>query len=1181
MTKILIQRKFLFIWIKIQKRSIIASKISRATKVYLMIKDYNYLFKSRRFLPLFITQFCSAFNDNVLKNSLIILVTYKLSKTLSVPSGLLILLANGLFILPYILFAGIAGQLADKYENTIIVKLVKFIEIIIAAFAIYGFLNENIILLLTLIFFMGTHSAFFGPIKYSILPEHLKRDELISANGYIEAATFLSILTGTLIGGLYIGASYFVIMIMLVTSIIGFISSLYIPKSKNFNKDLIINKNIFKEILSVIKYAQSRRNVFLCILGISWFWFLGATLLSQVPLLARDVLYADYGVSNLFLAVFSLGVIVGSFLCNKIISNEITSKYLFISAIGISVFGIDLYFACKNYVISCEISSLKNIFTFLSNLKSWRILLDLFCMSAITGIYAVPLYAVMQYYSPASHRARIIAANNVYNSIFMIISFIFISTLLALNFTVQTIILLLSVANIIVAIFILSFTPEVRLIPDPIIKWFGTLLFNWLYKVEIKGIENYKKAGQKVVIVANHNSYLDSALLSIYLPEKPIFAIDSTVSKKWWVRIFLNYTKTHNVDNINAMGVKPLINAIKNGKKIAIFPEGRLSSTGSLMKIYEGPGMIADKADAVLLPIMINGTQYTHFSRLNNLPKRKIFTKIIINILPPIKILPPANIDIRGRRKYIAESLYDIMSEMVFKSSNYEQTIYQSLIDIAKIVGPNKSIYRDMDNTRLNFRKLFKENFIIANYILKSSENTDHIAILLPNYNVFPNVFFAIQALGKIALLINSELEVEDIIENLKNTRTNVIFSSRRYVEAALMNDIIQELEKHFKVVYLEDIVNNLNLSLLLKSSILSYFPQLTYDKLCYKKDPDDLAVLIFEKESFSKPRLAALTHKNILSNIAQVRARMDFKTDDIAFNALPLYNCFSFLSTLMMSLSGIETVLYHTPTHYRIIPEMIYMSDTTIVFSTDIFLNNYAKFAHPYDFSFIRYVFACGENLSNHTRKLWMEVYGIKIYEAYGFVEASCFISFNTPMHNKISTQGRLLPYIDYKIQNIESIKKGGKLFVRGPNTISGYVVPNCQIKKIKDVELGVGWFDTGCIAEIDSDNYMKIFGKLSRFININGENINLDLVENIGKQIDENCEIAAIFSHIKNGIIIFTTSKNINHQSFLNFIKSSTFSINLLPIDFKRLSNMPTLSSGNYDYEYLSKINLEATTT
>ncbi len=470
-----------------------------------MNNNYYYLFKIRRFLPLFITQACSSFNDNLLKNALVILVTFKITQNLPISTISIILLANALFILPFILCAGIAGQVADKYENTIIIKLIRVSEIIIVSFAIYGFANENIILLLFLIFCMGVHSAFFGPIKYSILPNHLKRNELISGNGYIEGATFLSILVGTLIGGLYIKAEYFVIFIMLLFSFIGLIASFYIPKSTNFNNELKINKNIFKEIIVILKYAKSRRNVFLCILGISWFWFLGATLLSQMPLLVRDVLYADYGVSNLFLAIFSFGVIFGSFICNKIVANEITSKYLFISSMGISIFGIDLYFACKSYSNSCDISSLRDIITFLSNIKSWRILVDLFLMSSITGIYAVPLYAVMQYYSPPSHRSRIIAANNVYNSIFMISSFIFISSLFAFNITVPTIILFLSIINIAVAVFILSFTPKVRLIPDPIIKWFANLIFDWLYKVELRGIENYKEAGDRVVIIANHN----------------------------------------------------------------------------------------------------------------------------------------------------------------------------------------------------------------------------------------------------------------------------------------------------------------------------------------------------------------------------------------------------------------------------------------------------------------------------------------------------------------------------------------------------------------------------------------------------------------------------------------------------------------------------------------------------
>jgi acyl-[acyl-carrier-protein]-phospholipid O-acyltransferase/long-chain-fatty-acid--[acyl-carrier-protein] ligase len=1132
-----------------------------------MSNNDNYLFKSKRFLPIFITQFFSCFNDNLLKNSLIILVTYKLSEQLILPAIFIVLLANALFIIPYILFAGIAGQIADKYENTIIIKIVKFIEIIISIAAVYGFYTENVLLLLILIFFMGVHSAFFGPIKYSILPNHLKRDELIPANGYIEGSTFFSILVGTLIGGLYVGASNIVISILVFSSIIGFISSFYIPKTTNFNSNLVINKNIVKEIFVIMKYANSRRNLLLCILGISWFWFLGSALLSQVPLLAKEVLYADYGVSNLFLAVFSIGVAVGSFLCKKIVSNEVTVKYLFISSIGVSFFGIDLYFACKTCYNVCDINSLQNIFTFLSDIKSWRILLDLFCMSSITGVYVVPLYAVMQYYSPATHRSRIIATNNLYNSIFMIGSFILISTMFKLGFTVHTVILMLSIANIGVSIFILSFSPEIRLIPDPVMKWAATSLFNWLYKVEVKGIENYKKAGDKVVIIANHTSYLDSALLSLYLPEKPIFAIDRHVASKWWVKIFLNYNKTHKVDNINAMGIKSLINMVKRGKKVAIFPEGRISSTGSLMKVYDGPGMIADKADAMILPIMINGVQYTHFSKLNTLSKRKIFTKIVINILPAIKLEAPDSLDIRSRRKYMSESLYQIMSDMFFKSTNYDQTIYQSLIDIAKIVGFNKVLFKDIDNTQLTFRKLFKENFLLSSYILKFS-NKNLVGLLLPNYNIYPSMFFALQAIGKVPLLINSELDSKEIINECKTASLDIIFSSKRYIESMKKEGFIKDLENNFSIIYLEDIANEINLGMRIKALILSYFPQTTYNKLCVNQESNNIGIVMFNSENYDNPKLVEFTHKNILSNIAQVKARIDFKIHDVSFNTIPLYNISSLSSTLMMTLSGIQTFLYHTATHYRIVPEMIYMYDATILFSTNSLLVNYAKSAHPYDFSSVRYVFSSGEKLSTYTKKLWMEIYGIKIYENCALTEASSFIAFNTPMYNKKSTQGRLLPKINFKIQKISDIQSGGKLSLNGPNIVLGYSSENSNVN-LEDM-----WFDTNYIANVDSEHYLTILGNLNRYKLINKEYINLDLIEDIAKEIDELSESVALFIDKTESIILFTTSNIIDVNSYKEFLKRNNYSTNYLPESFKTLTNIPITDSGNYNRKKLLSI-------
>lgn len=391
-------------------------------------------------------------------------------------------------------------------------------------------------------------------------------------------------------------------------------------------------------------------------------------------------------------------------------------------------------------------------------------------------------------------------------------------------------------------------------------------------------------------------------MLSLYLPEKPIFAIDRHVASKWWVKIFLNYNKTHKVDNINAMGIKSLINMVKRGKKVAIFPEGRISSTGSLMKVYDGPGMIADKADAMILPIMINGVQYTHFSKLNTLSKRKIFTKIVINILPAIKLEAPDSLDIRSRRKYMSESLYQIMSDMFFKSTNYDQTIYQSLIDIAKIVGFNKVLFKDIDNTQLTFRKLFKENFLLSSYILKFS-NKNLVGLLLPNYNIYPSMFFALQAVGKVPLLINSELDSKEIINECKTANLDIIFSSKRYIESMKNEGFIKDLENNFSIIYLEDIANEINLGMRIKALILSYFPQTTYNKLCVNQESNNIGIVMFNAENYDNPKLVEFTHKNILSNIAQVKARIDFKIHDVSFNTIPLYNISSLSSTLMMTL--------------------------------------------------------------------------------------------------------------------------------------------------------------------------------------------------------------------------------------------------------------------------------------
>lgn len=413
-------------------------------------------FSSRRFLPLFVTQFLGAFNDNLLKNSLVMLITYKLASGENGDAQLLVTLAAGLFILPFFLFSATAGQLSDKFDRAKITRIIKFVEIIIMVAAAIGFYLENSWFLIFVLFMMGVHSTFFGPIKFALLPQHLRNDELLLGNAYIEAGTFLAILFGTILGGILILAPQGATLVssaLLVVAVVGYISSRYIPASPAPDPLLIIKKNIWKETWHIVGFARENKRVFLCIIGISWFWLVGATYLSQFPTYAKDTLHSQPSVVTLFLTVFSLGIGIGSFLCNKLLKGEIKSTYVPIAMFGMTLFGIDLYFASVNGVaISGDI--LMGIEEFISSLSRLRILFDLLIIAICAGLYIVPLYAIMQHDSDPNHRARIIAANNVINALFMVTSAVLTLALLSAHFSIDQVFLLMAIANGLVGIYI-------------------------------------------------------------------------------------------------------------------------------------------------------------------------------------------------------------------------------------------------------------------------------------------------------------------------------------------------------------------------------------------------------------------------------------------------------------------------------------------------------------------------------------------------------------------------------------------------------------------------------------------------------------------------------------------------------------------------------------------------------
>lgn len=1143
-----------------------------------MESNQLYLFKERRFLPLFITQYAVCFNDNLIKNALVILVTYRLAEKLSLPLGQMILLANAVFITPYLLFSGISGQLADKFERSTIIKYVKGVEIFIAIFAMYGFHIESLIILYSSVCLLGIHSTFFGPVKYSILPDHLTKEELLSANGYIEAATFIGILLGTLLGGLYTTWESFVMIVILATAVAGFVSSLYIPMANNSIPDLKINYNLWQESVNIVKHAASKKTVFLCILGISWFWFIGAAFLSEIPILSKEIFCANEYVANLFLATFSIGVGIGSFWCSRIFENEVTARYVPVAAVGLSIFSIDLYFACGTLAPSTCNGELYGLWDFLSQLNNLRILFDLFFISAISGIYVVPLYAVMQYFSAPNYRSRIIAANNIISAIFMIASSLTLSLLFSLNFSVPTVILFVSIINLIVAVYIAKMVPETTLFPQPLIMAICRFLIKKLYRVEVKGLEHFKNAGDKALIISNHISYMDPPIIASFLSDKIVFAVDAEWAKKWWMKHFvMKVCRSYPIDRNNPMAMKSLINELRRGKKVAIFPEGRLTETGGIMKIYDGPGVIADKAGAVLLPVRVDGMEHTCFSKMKHIPRLRIFPKVTLTVLPPVELDVPEEMGSKERRKYLSTKLYDIMCDIGFESSNYRQTLFQSLLDSAKIYGYRKKIAQDLENN-VSYRSIIARSFILGNEISKDTISGEYVGVMLPNAVATMITFFAMHASGRIPAMLNFTSGEGNVLSACETLRLRTIYTSKKFIEKAELENLAKALEKKYNVIYLEDLKSRISILDKVKYLALSFIPSLYYNSFLWNDlDCENPAVALFTSGTEGAPKAVILSHKNIQSNWAQVTARFDFDTSNVAFNALPLFHCFGMTGMFLMMKNGIRSFFYPSPLHYRQIPEIIYDLGATILFSTDTFLNGYAKYADQYDFYSMRYIIAGAEKLKPETRKLWFDRFGVRILEGYGVTEASPVISANSLMHEKPCTVGRFMPQIQYKLEPVEGLDEGGLLWIKGPNVMMGYVKPK---KPAEIVPLKDGWYNTGDIVNVDSEGYIKILGRQKRFAKIGGEMVSLSVVEELAVKVHKEESHAAMhMMDPKKGeqIILFTTSKKVDRDSIKSALEKRGLAAIYLPKHFVLVKEIPVLATGKTNYRKLLEMTEE----
>ena len=621
------------------------------------------------------------------------------------------------------------------------------------------------------------------------------------------------------------------------------------------------------------------------------------------------------------------------------------------------------------------------------------------------------------------------------------------------------------------------------------IKLLLRIILTFLYKVEVKGLEHYRVAGKRVLIIANHTSFLDGVLLTVFLPGRLNFAINTEIARNWYVNLVKPFVGLFVLDPMRPFSVRSMIRYLQQDKRVVIFPEGRITMTGSLMKIYHGSGLIADRAGVQVLPIRIQGAQYTPFSRLRGRIRLHWFPKIEMTILPPRPIVAPAGVCGRHRRIYAGQIMSDLMTDMMFSTTHYQRPVFRAVLHAMRLHGHRHVVVEDIQRVPLNYRQLLTQTFMLGRIIRRHTAAKSNVGVMLPGTTAAVISLLAIQSQGRVPTLLNYMEQASNVLAACRLAGLTHIYTSRQFVQTSRLTALIDALADCVNIVYLEDLLAGLSLMDRIRGGFAARFPFLSYYRAAGKVSADEPAIVLFTLGTEGPPKGVVLSHCNLMANMAQLSARIDFGSQDIFFNALPIYRPFAVTAGALLPLTvGVRTFFYPNPNHYRIIPELVYSTNATIMFGTDHYLKKYAEHAHPYDFYSIRYIFAGGERLHADTRHAWSEKFGLRILEGYGATETSPVLSTNTPMETKPGTVGKFLPGIEYQLQAIKGLTDGARLFVKGPNVMQGYLAAGGTGEIQKPVTaLGNGWYDTGDLVSIDKQGYVTILGRVSDVVGLN----------------------------------------------------------------------------------------------
>ncbi len=703
----------------------------------------------------------------------------------------------------------------------------------------------------------------------------------------------------------------------------------------------------------------------------------------------------------------------------------------------------------------------------------------------------------------------------------------------------------------------------------PLLRGLARLLF----RVDIR-FRQSDFSHQRLLIVANHESFLDGLLLGLFLPIDPVFVVHTSIAGNFWFRILLSQVDYLAVDPTSPMAMKKVIRLIESGRPVVIFPEGRITLTGSLMKVYDGPAFVAAKTGATVIPVRLDGASRSYFSRLSGRHPKEIFPKIKLTVLPEAHFPMPEAATAKLRRRKAGEQMRRLMQEMIF-ASRPEQTIYSALCDAAEIFGRGRRPLEDIKQIEYSYNDLLKMTLILARQVERMTQPGERVGLLLPNLVPTLGLIFGLSARRRVPAMLNYTAGVDAMQAACDGAEIRTIITSRAFVEQGKLTDKLAGLNG-VQLHYLEDIREQIGLGDKLWLMLYAiHFPR----AFELRTSPEEAAVVLFTSGSEGKPKGVVLPHRAILANIAQIRAVIDFSVYDKVLNALPIFHSFGLTAgALLPVLNGASLFLYPSPLHYRVIPELAYDRGCTVLFGTSTFLANYAKFANPYDFYRLRYVVAGAEKLSEAVRSQWFEKFGLRIFEGYGATETAPVLAVNTPMAYKTGTVGNLLPGIEHRLLPVAGIEHGGILHVRGPNVMSGYLKADQPgVLQPPLSELGEGWYETGDVVQIDDEGFVKIVGRVKRFAKIAGEMVSLEVAEKVATATspDKAHAVSSQPDAAKGeALVLFTTDGELTRELLAGKARELGVPELTVPRKIQRVEALPLLGTGKVDYVTLKRL-------